>query len=169
MRFNEFNNTSLFEIGAKPKPYEPHPKRKRTTFYAMVDGHKVEVSFIKGIIGDLQIIYAVDDYYNRPSDIPKIPLSTSIRILSTVRDIIKHELPKAVKTKHLSPITVGFTGEGDSRHKLYARQVVPLISEILPNWYYMTKPAVIIPGKSIYRWDKIQRYPPEYYEPRVSR
>jgi hypothetical protein len=165
MRFNEFNNASLFEIGAKPEPYEPHPRRKRTTFYAMVDGHKVEVSFINGMVGDLQIIYAVDDYYNRPSDIPKIPLSTSIRILSTVRDIIKRELPKSVKAKHLSPNTVSFTGEGDSRHKFYAHHVVPLISEILPNWYFMTKPAVIIPRKSVYRWDKIQLYPPEYYTP----
>ena len=135
MKLCELN---LQELGDSPATHTPNRKRTRSLFHATVDGHWVDVYFEHGFFNTVQIVFVV----NGETEIPQhqknkegSPSKSKVKILSTVLDIIKQQLP--VYIKKVRPRRVSFTGDGASasRIELYRKRMVPFMNELLgPQW-----------------------------------
>ena len=103
----------LTELGNAPAEYKPNTKRKRSLFHATVDGHWVDVFFDRSEFNDtLHITFTVDGNY----DAPKMPTKASkstVKILSTVLNIVKRQLPEYMAKAR--PPALSFTAKEDNR------------------------------------------------------
>lgn len=143
--------TSINEIGDKPSEYEPNRRRKRSLFHATVDGQWVDVFFDRSPINDsLQITFTVNQNYE-PSPTPTRASGSVIRILSTVMNIIREQLPQYIKSAR--PPKVTFTAKGTSRISLYKKYFVPLMQNILGDKWQLE----IVPGNmTVFVWEPVK-------------
>ena len=152
MKLCELN---LQELGNSPAAYTPNRKRTRSLFHATVDGHLVDVYFERGfgLFNAVQIVFGV----NGETEIPQhqknkegSPSKSKVKILSTVLDIIKQQLP--VYIKKVRPQRVSFAGDGASRIELYRKRMVPFMNELLgPQWTHEEESHG---GKVYFTWVK---------------
>lgn len=152
MKLCELN---LQELGDSPATHTPNRKRTRSLFHATVDGHLVDVYFERGfgLFNAVQIVYKV----NGETEIPQhqknkegSPSKSKIKILSTVLDIIKRQLPAYIKK--VRPQRVSFSGGGASRIELYRKRMVPFMNELLgPQWTHEEESHG---GKVYFTWVK---------------
>jgi hypothetical protein len=153
MRATEFlaqqlTEENLSELGNAPADYKPNRRRKRSLFHATVDDHWVDVFFDRSEFNDtLHITFTVNGDY----DAPKQPTSASkstIKILSTVLNIIKKQLPEYIAKAR--PPAVSFTSKQDNRTSLYRKYFVPAIQNILgPKWAHEEYPSM---GMTVFHW-----------------
>ena len=152
MKLCELN---LQELGDSPATHTPNRKRTRSLFHATVDGHLVDVYFERGfgLFNAVQIVYKV----NGETEIPQhqknkegSPSKSTIKILSTVLDIIKQQLPTYIKKVRSRRVT--FSGGGASRIELYRKRMVPFMNELLgPQWTHEEESHG---GKVYFTWVK---------------
>jgi hypothetical protein len=124
----------LNELGNAPADYKPNRKRSRSLFHSTVDGHWVDVFFDRSEFNDtLHITFAVDGNY-QASTMPTKASKSTVKILSTVLNIVKRQLPEYIKKAR--PPALSFTADGDSRISLYRKYFVPVVQNILgPKWH----------------------------------
>ena len=152
MKLCELN---LQELGDSPATHTPNRKRTRSLFHATVDGHLVDVYFERGfgLFNAVQIIFKV----NGETEIPQhqknkegSPSKSKVKILSTVLDIIKRQLPAYIKK--VRPRRVSFSGASASRIELYRKRMVPFMNELLgPQWTHEEESHG---GKVYFTWVK---------------
>ena len=152
MKLCELN---LQELGDSPATHTPNRKRTRSLFHATVDGHLVDVYFERGfgLFNAVQIVYKV----NGETEIPQhqknkegSPSKSTIKILSTVLDIIKQQLPTYIKKVRSRRVT--FSADGASRIELYRKRMVPFMNELLgPLWTHEEESHG---GKVYFTWVK---------------
>jgi len=143
----------LTELGNAPADYKPNRKRKRSLFHSTVDGHWVDVFFDRSEFnGTLHITFAVNSDYDAPSQ-PTSASKSTVRILSTVLNVIKQQLPEYVaKTR---PPGISFTAKGDNRASLYRRYFVPVVQGILgPKWQHEEYPSM---GMTVFHWKPVEK------------
>jgi len=148
----------LFEIGNSPEPHQPNSRRKNSLFHAEVDGQWVDVFFDRSELNDtLHITFTVNQNHEPPDRGSNSASKSTFRILSTVRDVIKQNLP--IYMKKGRPPSVSITSKGDSRTSLYRRYFVPVIQDILgPDWQmtdYQTGGMTVFNWKPINKLDEI--------------
>lgn len=136
------------EIGDSPSEHKPNRRRKRSLFHATVDGQWVDVFFDRSDINDtLHITFTVNDNYEAPKQ-PSSASRSTIKILSTVMDIIRQRLPEYIKKAR--PPAVSFTAKEDSRTRLYRKYFVPVVQAILgPKWTLHEYPTM---GMTVFNW-----------------
>lgn len=139
---------TLNEIGDRPSEYEPNRRRRRSLFHATVDDQWVDVFFDRSPINDsLQITFTVNQNYEAPPR-PTRASGSVIRILSTVLNIVREQLPQYMKSAR--PPRVTFTAKGASRIELYKRYFVPVIQDILGDQWQLE----ITPGNmTVFVWE----------------
>ena len=144
MRAGEF----IAELGDSPAEHEPNRRRRRSLFHATVDGQWVDVFFDRSDLnGTLHITFAVNSSYDAP-DRPTRASGSTVRILSTVLDIIQQRLPEYIRSAR--PPAVSFTAREDGRARLYRRYFVPVIQSILgPRWELTEYPNM---GMTVFTW-----------------
>jgi len=150
MRYSEITDLDeniLAEIGDAPAEYEPNRRRRRSLFHATVDDQWVDVFFDRSALTDsLQITFTVNQNYEAPAQ-PTRASGSVIRILSTVLNIIREQLPQYMRSAR--PPRVTFTAKGASRIDLYKRYFVPVIQEILGDQWQLE----IVPGDmTLFAW-----------------
>lgn len=141
------------ELGDAPAEYQPNRRRKRSLFHATVDGNWVDVFFDRSEFNDtLHITFAVNGDYDTPSR-PTEASKSTVRILSTVLNIVKQRLPEYM-TKARPP-AVSFTAKGDNRAGLYRKYFVPVIQNILgPKWTHEEYPSM---GMTVFHWRPVKK------------
>lgn len=143
----------LNELGNAPAEYKPNRKRKRSLFHATVDNQWVDVFFDRSEFNDtLHITFAVNGDYDAPGQ-PTSASKSTVRILSTVLNIIKQQLPEYIaKTR---PPGISFTAKGDNRASLYRKYFVPVVQNILgPKWTHEEYPSM---GMTVFHWKPVQK------------
>jgi len=143
----------LTELGNAPADYKPNRKRKRSLFHSTVDGHWVDVFFDRSEFnGTLHITFAVNSDYDAPSQ-PTSASKSTVRILSTVLNVIKQQLPEYVAKAR--PPGISFTAKGDNRANLYRRYFVPVVQNILgPKWAHEEYPSM---GMTVFHWKPVRK------------
>ena len=143
----------LNELGNTPADYKPNRKRKRSLFHATVDNQWVDVFFDRSEFNDtLHITFAVNGDYDTPSQ-PTSASKSTVRILSTVLNIIKQQLPEYIAKAR--PPGISFTAKGDNRASLYRKYFVPVVQNILgPKWAHEEYPSM---GMTVFHWRPIQK------------
>jgi hypothetical protein len=138
----------LTELGNTPADYKPNRKRKRSLFHSTVDGHWVDVFFDRSEFnGTLHITFSVDGNYDTPS-MPTSASKSTVKILSTVLDIVKRQLPEYIAKAR--PPGISFTAKGDNRASLYRKYFVPVVQNILgPKWQHEEYPSM---GMTVFHW-----------------
>jgi len=149
MRAGEF----IIELGDSPAEHEPNRRRRRSLFHATVDGQWVDVFFDRSDLnGTLHITFAVNSSYDAP-DQPTRASGSTVRILSTVLDIIRQRLPEYIRSAR--PPAVSFTAREDGRVRLYRRYFVPVIQSILgPRWTLDEYPSM---GMTVFTWRPVKK------------
>mgnify|MGYP003341434384 FL=1 len=146
--------------------YQPNRKRKRSLFHSTVDGHWVDVFFDRSEFnGTLHITFTVDGNYDTPT-MPTKASKSIFKILSTVLDIVKKQLPEYMQKAR--PPALSFTAKEDNRAGLYRKYFVPVIQNILGDkWQLEEYPNM---GMTVFNWkpkkkavteistDTLQRY-----------
>jgi hypothetical protein len=143
----------LNELGNAPAEYKPNRKRKRSLFHATVNNQWVDVFFDRSEFNDtLHITFAVNGDYDTPSQ-PTSASKSTVRILSTVLNIIKQQLPEYMAKAR--PPAVSFTAKGDNRASLYRKYFVPVVQNILgPKWAHEEYPSM---GMTVFHWKPVQK------------
>ena len=145
--------SQLTELGNAPAEYKPNRKRKRSLFHSTVDNHWVDVFFDRSEFNNtLHITFTVNGDYDTPSQ-PTSASKSTVRILSTVLNVIKQQLPEYVaKTR---PPGISFTAKGDNRANLYRRYFVPVVQDILgPKWQHEEYPSM---GMTVFHWKPVKK------------
>jgi len=145
--------SQLTELGNAPADYKPNRKRKRSLFHSTVDGHWVDVFFDRSEFNNtLHITFTVNGDYDTPSQ-PTSASKSTVRILSTVLNVIKQQLPEYVaKTR---PPGISFTAKGDNRANLYRKYFVPVVQDILgPKWQHEEYPSM---GMTVFHWKPVKK------------
>ena len=145
--------SQLTELGNAPAEYKPNRKRKRSLFHATVDGHWVDVFFDRSEFNNtLHITFTVNGDYDTPSQ-PTSASKSTVRILSTVLNVIKQQLPEYIaKTR---PPGISFTAKGDNRANLYRKYFVPVVQDILgPKWQHEEYPSM---GMTVFHWKPVKK------------
>ena len=143
----------LNELGNAPAEYQPNRKRKRSLFHATVDGNWVDVFFDRSEFNDtLHITFAVNGDYDTPSQ-PTSASKSTVRILSTVLNIIKQQLPEYIAKAR--PPGISFTAKGSNRASLYRKYFVPVVQGILgPKWQHEEYPSM---GMTVFHWRPVRK------------
>jgi len=143
----------LTELGDSPSEYKPNNKRKRSLFHSTVDNHWVDVFFDRSEFNDtLHITFTVNGDYDAP-EMPTSASKSTIKILSTVLNIVKKQLPEYMAKAR--PPAISFTAKGDNRASLYRKYFVPVIQNILgPKWQHEEYPNM---GMIIFHWKPIKK------------
>jgi len=143
----------LNELGNAPADYKPNRKRKRSLFHATVDNQWVDVFFDRSEFNDtLHITFAVNNNYDTPSQ-PTGASKSTVRILSTVLNIIKQQLPEYIAKAR--PPGISFTAKGDNRASLYRKYFVPVVQNILgPKWAHEEYPSM---GMTVFHWKPVKK------------
>jgi hypothetical protein len=145
--------SQLNELGNAPAEYNPNRKRSRSLFHATVDGQWVDVFFDRSEFNDtLHITFAVNNNYDTPSQ-PTGASRSTVKILSTVLNIVKQKLPEYMAKAH--PPAVSFTAKGDNRASLYRKYFVPVIQNVLgPKWQHEEYPSM---GMTVFHWRPVKK------------
>jgi hypothetical protein len=140
--------SQLNELGNAPAEYKPNRKRSRSLFHATVDNHWVDVFFDRSEFnGTLHITFAVNGDYDTPNQ-PTSASKSTVRILSTVLNIIKQQLPEYIAKAR--PPGISFTAKGANRASLYRKYFVPVVQNILgPKWAHEEYPSM---GMTVFHW-----------------
>ena len=148
-----FGGEQINELGNAPAEYKPNRQRKRSLFHATVDGQWVDVFFDRSEFnGTLHITFAVNGDYDAPSQ-PTSASKSTVRILSTVLNIVKKQLPEYMAKAR--PPAVSFTAKGDNRTSLYRKYFVPVIQNILgPKWQHEEYPSM---GMTVFHWRPVKK------------
>jgi len=143
----------LNELGNAPADYKPNRKRKRSLFHATVDNQWVDVFFDRSEFNDtLHITFAVNGDYDAPEQ-PTSASKSTVKILSTVLNIIKQQLPEYMAKAR--PPAISFTSKQDNRTSLYRKYFVPVIQNILgPKWQHEEYPSM---GMTVFHWRPIKK------------
>jgi GNAT superfamily N-acetyltransferase len=143
----------LNELGNAPADYKPNRKRKRSLFHSTVDGHWVDVFFDRSEFNDtLHITFTVNSDYDTPNQ-PTSASKSTVRILSTVLNVIKQQLPEYIAKAR--PPGISFTAKGDNRANLYRRYFVPVVQNILgPKWQHEEYPSM---GMTVFHWKPVRK------------
>jgi len=143
----------LTELGNAPADYKPNRKRSRSLFHATVDNQWVDVFFDRSEFNDtLHITFAVNGDYDTPEK-PTSASKSTVRILSTVLNIIKQQLPEYIAKSR--PPGISFTAKGDNRANLYRRYFVPVVQNILgPKWQHEEYPSM---GMTVFHWRPVKK------------
>jgi hypothetical protein len=143
----------LNELGNAPAEYQPNRKRKRSLFHATVDGHWVDVFFDRSELNDtLHITFAVNGNYEA-SDQPTEASKSTVKILSTVLNIVKQKLPEYIAKAR--PLAVSFTAKEDNRSGLYRKYFVPVIQNILGSkWAHEEFPSM---NMTVFNWKPVNQ------------
>ena len=143
----------LNELGNAPAEYKPNRRRKRSLFHATVEGNWVDVFFDRSEFNDtLHITFAVNGDYDTPSR-PTEASKSTVRILSTVLNIVKQQLPEYMAKAR--PPAVSFTAKGENRAGLYRKYFVPVIQNILgPKWQHEEYPSM---GMTVFHWKPVKK------------
>jgi GNAT superfamily N-acetyltransferase len=122
-------------------------------FHATVDNHWVDVFFDRSEFNDtLHITFAVNGDYDTPSQ-PTGASKSTVRILSTVLNIIKKQLPEYIAKAR--PPGISFTAKGDNRASLYRKYFVPVVQNILgPKWQHEEYPSM---GMTVFHWKPVHK------------
>jgi hypothetical protein len=141
------------EIGNSPADYKPNRKRKNSLFHSTVEGHWVDVFFDRSEFnGTLHITFTVDGNYNAPSR-PNSASKSTVKILSTVLNVVKQQLPEYIKKSR--PPAISFTAKEDNRAGLYRKYFVPVIQNILgPKWQHEEYPTM---GMTVFHWKPVKQ------------
>ena len=141
------------ELGNAPADYKANRKRKNSLFHATVEGHWVDVFFDRSEFnGTLHITFTVNGDYDAPSQ-PTSASKSTVKILSTVLNVIKQKLPEYIKKSR--PPGISFTSKQDNRTSLYRKYFVPVIQHILgPKWQHEEYPSM---GMTVFHWRPIKK------------
>lgn len=149
MRAQEF----VSEIGDSPAEYQANRRRSRSLFHSTVDNHWVDVYFDRSEFNDaLHITFTVDGNYDAP-DRPGSASQHTIRILSTVLNIIRKQLPNYLQKTR--PPAVSFTAKEKKRAGLYRKYFVPVVQDILgPKWKHAEYDSM---GQTVFNWRPVSK------------
>lgn len=141
------------ELGNAPADYKANRKRKNSLFHATVEGHWVDVFFDRSEFnGTLHITFTVNGDYDAPSQ-PTSASKSTVKILSTVLNVIKQKLPEYIKKSR--PPAISFTSKQDNRTNLYRKYFVPVIQDILgPKWQHEEYPSM---GMTVFHWKPVKK------------
>ena len=141
------------ELGNAPADYKANRKRKNSLFHATVEGHWVDVFFDRSEFnGTLHITFTVNGDYDAPSQ-PTSASKSTVKILSTVLNVIKQKLPEYIKKSR--PPGISFTSKQDNRTSLYRKYFVPVIQDILgAKWQHEEYPNM---GMTVFHWRPIRK------------
>lgn len=145
--------SQLNELGNAPAEYKPNRQRKRSLFHATVDGQWVDVFFDRSEFnGTLHITFAVNGDYDAPEQ-PTSASKSTVKILSTVLNIVKKQLPEYMAKAR--PPAISFTSKQDNRTSLYRKYFVPVIQNILgPKWQHEEYPSM---GMTVFHWRPVKK------------
>ena len=148
-----FGGEQLNELGNAPADYKPNRKRKRSLFHATVDNQWVDVFFDRSEFNDtLHITFTVNGNYDTPSQ-PTSASKSTVRILSTVLNVIKEKLPEYMARAR--PPAVSFTAKGENRARVYRKYFVPAIQRILgAKWQHEEYPSM---GMTVFHWRPVKK------------
>lgn len=141
------------ELGNAPADYKANRKRKNSLFHATVEGHWVDVFFDRSEFnGTLHITFTVNGDYDAPSQ-PTSASKSTVKILSTVLNVVKQKLPEYIKKSR--PPAISFTSKQDNRTNLYRRYFVPVIQDILgAKWQHEEYPSM---GMTVFHWRPVRK------------
>ena len=145
--------SQLNELGNAPAEYKPNRQRKRSLFHATVDGQWVDVFFDRSEFnGTLHITFAVNGDYDAPEQ-PTSASKSTVKILSTVLNIVKKQLPEYMAKAR--PPAISFTSKQDNRTSLYRKYFVPVIQNILgAKWQHEEYPSM---GMTVFHWRPVKK------------
>ena len=145
--------SQLNELGNAPAEYKPNRQRKRSLFHATVDGQWVDVFFDRSEFnGTLHITFAVNGDYDAPEQ-PTSASKSTVKILSTVLNIVKKQLPEYMAKAR--PPAISFTSKQDNRTSLYRKYFVPVIQNILgAKWQHEEYPSM---GMTVFHWKPVKK------------
>jgi hypothetical protein len=145
--------SQLNELGNAPADYKPNRKRSRSLFHATVDGQWVDVFFDRSEFnGTLHITFAVNGDYDAPEQ-PTSASKSTVKILSTVLNIVKKQLPEYMAKAR--PPAISFTSKQDNRTSLYRKYFVPVIQNILgAKWQHEEYPSM---GMTVFHWKSVKK------------
>ena len=145
--------SQLNELGNAPADYKPNRQRSRSLFHATVDGQWVDVFFDRSEFnGTLHITFAVNGDYDAPEQ-PTSASKSTVKILSTVLNIVKKQLPEYMAKAR--PPAISFTSKQDNRTSLYRKYFVPVIQNILgPKWQHEEYPSM---GMTVFHWKPVKK------------
>ena len=145
--------SQLNELGNAPADYKPNRKRSRSLFHATVDGQWVDVFFDRSEFnGTLHITFAVNGDYDAPEQ-PTSASKSTVKILSTVLNIVKKQLPEYMAKAR--PPAISFTSKQDNRTSLYRKYFVPVIQNILgAKWQHEEYPSM---GMTAFHWKPVKK------------
>ena len=145
--------SQLNELGNAPTEYKPNRKRSRSLFHATVDGQWVDVFFDRSEFnGTLHITFAVNGDYDAPEQ-PTSASKSTVKILSTVLNIVKKQLPEYMAKAR--PPAISFTSKQDNRTSLYRKYFVPVIQNILgAKWQHEEYPSM---GMTVFHWKPVKK------------
>jgi len=148
-----FDSEQINELGNAPAEFKPNRKRKNSLFHATVEGHWVDVFFDRSEFNDtLHITFTVDGNYDTPSQ-PNSASKSTVKILSTVLNVVKQRLPEYIKKSR--PPGVSFTAKEDNRAGLYRKYFVPVIQNILgAKWQHEEYPSM---GMTVFHWRPVRK------------
>jgi hypothetical protein len=141
------------ELGNAPAEYKSNRKRKNSLFHATVEGHWVDVFFDRSEFnGTLHITFTVNGNYDTPS-MPTSASKSTVKILSTVLNVVKQRLPEYIKKSR--PPGISFTAKEDNRAGLYRKYFVPVIQDILgAKWAHEEYPNM---GMTVFHWRPVRK------------
>jgi len=141
------------ELGNAPAEYTANRKRKNSLFHATVDNQWVDVFFDRSEFNDtLHITFTVNGNYDTPSR-PTSASKSTVKILSTVLNVIKQRLPEYIKKSR--PPGISFTAKEDNRAGLYRKYFVPVIQDILgAKWAHEEYPSM---GMTVFHWRPVRK------------
>jgi hypothetical protein len=141
------------ELGNAPADYKANRKRKNSLFHATVEGHWVDVFFDRSEFnGTLHITFTVNGDYDAPSQ-PTSASKSTVKILSTVLNVVKQKLPEYIKKSR--PPGISFTSKQDNRTNLYRKYFVPVIQDILgAKWQHEEYPSM---GMTVFHWRPVKK------------
>ena len=144
------------ELGNAPADYKANRKRKNSLFHATVEGHWVDVFFDRSEFnGTLHITFTVNGDYDAPSQ-PTSASKSTVKILSTVLNVVKQKLPEYIKKSR--PPAISFTSKQDNRTSLYRKYFVPVIQNILgAKWAHEEYPNM---GMTVFHWKPVAKSKP---------
>ena len=145
--------SQLNELGNAPADYKPNRKRSRSLFHATVDGNWVDVFFDRSEFnGTLHITFAVNGDYDAPEQ-PTSASKSTVKILSTVLNIVKKQLPEYMAKAR--PPAISFTSKQNNRTSLYRKYFVPVIQNILgAKWQHEEYPSM---GMTVFHWKPVKK------------
>jgi GNAT superfamily N-acetyltransferase len=141
------------ELGNAPAEYTANRKRKNSLFHATVDNQWVDVFFDRSEFNDtLHITFTVNGNYDTPSR-PTSASKSTVKILSTVLNVIKQRLPEYIKKSR--PPGISFTAKEDNRAGLYRKYFVPVIQDILgAKWAHEEYSSM---GMTVFHWRPVRK------------